>query len=334
MARDKSAPRINILDPLRGLAALAVCWYHFSNGSPFVKTEWLRASGHYGYLGVDVFFVISGFVIPYSMYCGGYRLRRHFFLFMGKRMARLEPPYLASIVLVLVLWHLSALSPGFAGSQPNISATQLLLHLGYLNTFFGYQWLNPVYWSLGIEFQYYIFVALVYPLLTAQRAAVRWLTLAILAALSVIVNTSMLVFPFLSLFLFGILAFQLHAKLISRPSFLLAVAGIIGVNVFKMNWVTGALGATTALVIAFVPMPRHRFFRVLVFLGGISYSLYLLHTTIGGRVVNLGTRYDGGLGWELAVLFMAFAVSIGAAYVFNRLIERPAQWLSSRIKYG
>src|SRR5260370_41397871 len=69
----KGTPRVEIVDPLRGLAALAVAWFHFTNGSGFVKTEWLQASGEYGWLGVDVFFVISGFVIPHSMYCGGYQ---------------------------------------------------------------------------------------------------------------------------------------------------------------------------------------------------------------------------------------------------------------------
>jgi peptidoglycan/LPS O-acetylase OafA/YrhL len=82
-------PRVEIVDPLRGLAALAVAWFHFTNGSGFVKTEWLRASGRYGWLGVEVFFVISGFVIPYSMYCGGYRPRQHFGRFLAKRIARL-----------------------------------------------------------------------------------------------------------------------------------------------------------------------------------------------------------------------------------------------------
>jgi peptidoglycan/LPS O-acetylase OafA/YrhL len=163
-------PRVEILDPLRGLAALAVAWYHFTNCSELVKTDWLRASGAYGWLGVEVFFVISGFVIPYSMYGGGYEPRQHFGRFLAKRLLRLEPPYLASIVLVILLAYGAALIPAFGRTTPEFSAPQLLLHLGYLNTFFAYEWLSPVYWTLGIEFQYYLFIAVIYPLLKARSA--------------------------------------------------------------------------------------------------------------------------------------------------------------------
>jgi peptidoglycan/LPS O-acetylase OafA/YrhL len=117
---------------------MAVAWVHFTKDTEFVKTEWLRASGDYGWLGVQVFFVISGFVIPYSMYCGGYRPWQHFGRFLAKRLVRLEPPYLVSIVVFITLWYLSALSPGFRGSPPELSTPQLLCHVGYLNTFVGY----------------------------------------------------------------------------------------------------------------------------------------------------------------------------------------------------
>jgi peptidoglycan/LPS O-acetylase OafA/YrhL len=73
MSQDTEEPRIEILGPLRGLAAWRVAWVHFTHDTDFVKTGWLRASGQYGWLWVQVFFVISGFVIPYSMWCGGYR---------------------------------------------------------------------------------------------------------------------------------------------------------------------------------------------------------------------------------------------------------------------
>jgi peptidoglycan/LPS O-acetylase OafA/YrhL len=128
----------------------------------------LRETGRYGWLGVEVFFVISGFVIPYSMHRGGYRVSQHFWRFLAKRLARLEPPYLVSIVVVVILWYLSALTPGFQGTNPDIRPTRLLLHLGYLNAFFGHPWLNPVYWTLGIELQYYLLVAITYPLLSSR----------------------------------------------------------------------------------------------------------------------------------------------------------------------
>ena len=101
---------LSSLDLLRGLAAVAVCYFHFTHGNPdFLSPgNFLYISGRYGFLGVDVFFVISGFVIPYAMYRGNYHLR-DFGRFLTKRVVRIEPPYLISILLVLALNWISTL---------------------------------------------------------------------------------------------------------------------------------------------------------------------------------------------------------------------------------
>lgn len=65
-------------------------------------------------------------------------------------------------------------------------------------------------------------------------------------------------------------------------------------------------------------------------LGSISYSLYLTHVPIGGRVVNLGRRWIDGLEAEFALSVAALAVSITFAYGFMRLVERPAIQLARR----
>ena len=88
--------RVEILEPLRGLAALAVAWFHFTNATGLLPEGWLRASGRYGWLGVEVFFVISGFIIPYSLFNAGYRFPRHAGRFILKRIVRLDPPYIAA----------------------------------------------------------------------------------------------------------------------------------------------------------------------------------------------------------------------------------------------
>jgi peptidoglycan/LPS O-acetylase OafA/YrhL len=333
MSHKASRLRVEVLDPLRGLAALAVAWYHFTNCSGLVQTAWLRASGAYGWLGVDMFFVVSGFVIPYSMYRGAYQPTRDFGRFLAKRMIRLEPPYLVSIGIALALLGVASLT-GHGGEKPPISAPQLLLHLGYLNTFFGYRWLNEVYWTLGIEFQYYLFVALAYPLLVVKSHRLRLVGVAALAGVSLLFHSPTLVFHFLGLFSLGILAFHYHAGLMSGRTFLAGLAAVAVLTTLGLNSQIASVGCATALLIAFVPMPRHAAAGPLVFLGRISYSLYLLHTMIGGPLVNLGARFGSGLAWELVVLAVATAASVAAAVGLHRLVERPAQELSSRIKYS
>src|SRR5215471_12732327 len=135
-----SSVRNTTVDTLRGLASLAVCWFHLTNGNPtFLANGILKSSGAYGWLGVEVFFVISGFVIPYSLYKGRYRIS-DIGRFICKRIIRLDPPYLVTIVLIIILAFVSAHLPGYRGGPFQIGAIQLILHLGYLNVFFGYPW--------------------------------------------------------------------------------------------------------------------------------------------------------------------------------------------------
>src|SRR5262245_2564074 len=102
--------RIGGPDVLRGPASLAVCWFHLTRFHYNVPDRrvfhLLRQTGDYGWLGVEVFFVISGFVIPYSLYRARYRVR-DFFMYLARRIVRLDPPYLAAIALVLALASLS-----------------------------------------------------------------------------------------------------------------------------------------------------------------------------------------------------------------------------------
>ena len=99
--RMPSYRRIYLVEYLRGLAALSVAWFHLTNQYAAGISP-ARISGSYGWLGVEVFFVISGFVIPLSLakLQTRYTLRQ-FPQFMVRRVLRLEPPYLLSVVLVI-----------------------------------------------------------------------------------------------------------------------------------------------------------------------------------------------------------------------------------------
>ena len=118
----------------------------------------------------------------------------------GPQIVRLEPPYLASIVLVLVLWELSSRTPGFAGLPPDYGPSQLLLHLFYLIPLSSERWLNPVYWSLAYEFVFYVSMGLLFPLLFNRHVA--WTAVA---ALSICAATGS---ALALLFLLGIVAMR------------------------------------------------------------------------------------------------------------------------------
>jgi len=320
--------RIEVIDGLRGIASLSVCWFHMTSRHP--EGSLVRNSGLYGWLGVEIFFVISGFIIPFALYRGKYKLTHHWGTFILKRIIRIDPPYLVAAVFAASLWYLSAMMPGFRGQPPNYSLPQLLLHFGYLNGIFGYPWIIPAFWTLAIEFQYYLLISLTLPVLTSEKALYRYVGLALLCAAAFIFPSSVLVFKYLCLFTLGIIGFLYFVQIISRTEFLVLELAAAILLYLSLGGLITTVGIITILIINFIPFKKVKLFS---FLGAISYSLYVIHTPTGGRVINYGTRFvDNELQYFFLSVF-AVLVSIGFAYALYFFVERPAQKWSSKIKY-
>jgi peptidoglycan/LPS O-acetylase OafA/YrhL len=321
--------RIPSLDVLRGIAALSVAWFHFTANNPGLPAGHpLRHTGSKGWLGVEIFFVISGFVIPLALHRVRYGLR-DYGKFILRRVLRLDPPYLVAIAVTVALGYASAASPDYKGEPYHVTLIQLLLHLGYLNAFFEYPWINAVFWTLAIEFQFYLILGLIFPLLASSRPSIRMAVMVTLCAMAVAVPADRFVFHYLFLFLLGIVTFQLNRKMVSRRFFLGAVAFFAaGTFVTLGGWIAAA-GTITALTIAFWNVRS----AVLQFFGAISYPVYLLHGPIGGRIINYGSRVPEIRAHPLLVLEMALLVTTAAAYLLHRFVERPARRWSSSIRY-
>jgi peptidoglycan/LPS O-acetylase OafA/YrhL len=323
--------RNETVDALRGLAALSVCFFHFTNGEHFRQTSYLAPAGAYGWLGVDVFFVISGFIVPYAMLRAGYRLSA-WPTFMVKRLVRLEPPYLVSIVIVILLGIASTMAPGFRGPPIDWTPAQIAGHLGYLNTFLGLPWLNPVYWSLAIEFQFYILIGLTLPALLAAPPAARLAAIAFVTLLPMALPqvSAATIGPALPFFAAGLLTFLVTAELVRPAAYWATLAGL-GTSLLATRGCVEALAAVApAAAIAGLRLPR---IGPVAWLGAISYSLYLLHVPVGGRIVNLATRVSASPIFELVVVAAALALAIAAAAVLHVMVERPSQRLAARIAY-
>lgn len=334
-----------MLDPLRGLAACAVMYYHFTNAGTFLQGggygyALLRAPGIHGGQGVYAFFVISGFVLPYSLLRAGYR-PRDYGRFVCKRILRLDPPYLCTLVLAVGLALLGPLVPGYMGAPFHLDWTRFLLHLGYLNAFSHLPWYNPAFWTLAVEFQFYLAVGLLFPLAVHRRPAVRLALPLALGALAFASSNRDLVVHHLALFALGIATAQHHVGLVSRRVYLATGALLSAALVATLGPVSAGVGIATAALIAGLghagPDSRAgRWVRLrpLVWLGAISYSIYLLHIPIGTRVLSIGDRFADSVPAMVAVLAAGIAVTLAASHVMYRLVELPSQRLSSRIRYS
>jgi peptidoglycan/LPS O-acetylase OafA/YrhL len=157
---------------LRGFAALLVFWYHarWKAGDPSISLAGIDVRGLLQAcdIGVCLFFVLSGFLLT-----NGYRTwlldeegsqtRPSYSAYLVRRFARIYPLYL---IVLAVFSIFSKHTYTFYG------VLDLLLHLTCLHTFFGYSYtsINPVLWTIGIEFQFYLLLPLI---LAAIRPVIR-----------------------------------------------------------------------------------------------------------------------------------------------------------------
>lgn len=321
--------KIVSIDSLRGIASLMVCVFHLSCGNErlFDAGTWMKTIGSYGFLGVEIFFVISGLVIPLSLYQNNYQTS-NFFRFLWKRSVRIEPPYLLSIILVLVLNYVAGLTSDFQGSPQVINYAQVLSHIAYLPTVFGFNWLQPVYWTLMVEFQYYILLGLSFFLLVNANRFIGLGYLALLLLLSGYVHIEL--FNVISLFILGMLYFFYLKKMI-RPGYVVLLMIPVLLHIYCFLGMPVLLSALFALL--FIHFVRYRN-RVFVFLGSISYSLYLTHVVIGGKIVNIGLRYVFNETERMLVFCFALVVSLIFAWLFCLVIEKPAIRWSKKITYN
>ncbi len=162
------AGRLTFIDGLRGIAAFSVVCYHVARYEPETQLsrrfipEMLQTWFDHGWIGVQVFFVISGFVIAYSLrnafITPGYAVN-----YAWRRSIRLDPSYWATILFVLVLHAVLHLHLGFdspldipSKMEPALSWQLLASHVLYLQNILEYDNLSAGFWTLCIEVQFYV----------------------------------------------------------------------------------------------------------------------------------------------------------------------------------
>ena len=320
--------RLGNLDVLRALAAIAVCFYHFKRDS-ITSIGVLSSVSSYGYLGVDVFFVISGFVIPLML------LKMKFTFgdsgsFLLSRFLRLYPAYIAAGLLAVMLWLLSSRTPGFRGEAPSISFSGFLSNSLLVCDFTGDEWIIPVFWTLAIEAQYYLLIAVSFPLLANESMRIRYGVLVAWIMAPLLADVGPTVFTWSALFSVGILCYLKANRMIGTFVFWIFFSAACLVHALTKGSISAVVGASTGLAILYFPEVRS---RSLIWIGSISYSLYLLHPLVGGRVMNLAVRMPDNPIIQGIALLLGLLLAVVVSAIFFRLVERPSHELSRSIRH-
>jgi peptidoglycan/LPS O-acetylase OafA/YrhL len=326
--------RLEVLDGLRFVAALVVLAYHYTAMDHVwhrpVEEVFPAQPAAYGWLGVQLFFLISGFVICMSSWGRGVGA------FLASRAVRLYPAYWLSVVVVaaaLTVWP-------YVEGPPGVRDT--LVNLTMFQGAFGVPDVTEVYWTLWAELRFYLlFALLVWWGLTYRRVVgfcVLWLAAAAVAN-ALVPRTGVvhivLMTDYAPLFTAGIGCYLLHGF---RPtvaswgivvgSFVLALPPVLHRNQLEAH--PGEIVPKTpavlllavwfllivAVALGWLSWVRGRW---LVVLGATTYPLYLLHLDLGGAVLYL---------WQWDVPPPLLVAVVGAAmmllaWLVHRYVERP-----------
>jgi peptidoglycan/LPS O-acetylase OafA/YrhL len=299
------------VDYIRAFASLAVALFHLGGKTlPVLK---------YGWLGVQMFFLLSGFIICWAIpKTYTWRMAGKF---LTKRLLRIEPPYIISILLALVVHDIWV-------TDDHLDWMNILTHLAYLNNFIGKPYLSPVYWTLGVEFQYYLFIALCFPFIRSRWGV--WFLLAVCVIPVSMTIPGAILFHVFPLFALGILYYLYIMRMKGIKELLLFGMVIAAISIYTAGWLATFAGLL-ALAILIMPLRSH---PVVSFLSKISFSLYLTHDMIGSNlVVYLGQHLPRSFFFKSLEFFAGIVVSILFAYLFYRFIEEPSLRLSKRIAY-
>ncbi|GGU87733.1 acyltransferase [Streptomyces albospinus] len=342
--KEGGAARLRALDGLRLIAALMVAGYHYGGRSGDISRAWGGSPAHqfpyvsglfaYGCLGVQIFFVISGFVICLSGW--GRTLRS----FVASRISRLYPAYWVAILLVTAVFTL----PWVAYKA--LSPSEVLTNLTMLQYPLGVHRVLGVCWTLWAEMRFYALFALCVVLPGATRGRVvlfcaGWTLAAALAQSAHEPFLNVVLMPqYAPFFIGGVGLYLLHrfgprdpvAWTIVLVSWLIgqhyAVAGLwhpASVHAFSYRSAAGIVAVVTAgfaLVAAVALGKLHRAnWRWLTVAGALTYPFYLVHEHLGWVVIH-ALHHGAGLP-SYATLLLTVGLMLTLAWMMHRWVERP-----------
>lgn len=345
---------LRALTSLRGLAAFYVVLLHFSTAAERHATGSIPSLAPRGYLAVDFFFVLSGFIMAYSYAAEFQRLGplRAMPSFLLKRVARLMP--LHWFITFALLAYTLVVSPGFSGgTMPAFNSAQpmrdVVLNLVLLQGLGLAPNMNGPSWSISVEMFAYLAFPLFMLLVFSPRPWVRWAVLALaLAAMTatalqgpqLTMETKTVVWTFtrgFSEFLLGMVVYSVFS---TRPGaaragsdgFLIAMLAIAGAMMLLRLWDLVAV-LTFPLIILGIAYNNSRVAKVLnqrflYFMGVISFSLYMVHYPIAYLELGLLKQlHPEPLSRPAAMLWalMGSLTTIPLAWVTYKCVEYPGR---------
>jgi peptidoglycan/LPS O-acetylase OafA/YrhL len=294
--------RVNEIDLLRFLAALMVVLFHYAfrgyaaDGYSPIPYPLLAPAAKYGYLGVQLFFMISGFVILMTADSGDLRK------FVISRIVRLYPAFWASVTITFIAITI------LGGTLFQATISQYFINMTMLSEFVGVPPIDGVYWSIFVELKFYALVALILVIGKIHRAEqllVLWLILTMIVDLYP--NKFIryfLITDYAMYFIAGATCFLAWSRGWSRLRItIILIAWLVALHqslntipLFENKYnesinsfvVIGIISAFF-LIVFLISIRKTEWFarRRWLVLGALTYPLYLIHQKLGYMLIGI-----------------------------------------------
>ena len=328
--------RYKDLDALRGIAALMVVFYHFT----FLREPSITAF-FWGRFGVDIFFIISGFVIFMSI-----NKVSNVSEFAINRFSRLFPTYWFCVTLTALIQFL-VLILNFVHRNANpITISKYFANLTMFQKYLGFADVDGPYWTLSVELLFYIGIALLLKFNKIKNIFNIGCLMVFIGFINDYLGAKVPAWPYkqilfyfpligyISLFFAGIIFYKivnsnesklkLYATLLFCYLVRIKIYDIILATTSGINFIEPIIFIIIFGVFILFVNQKLSFItnEITLFFGKISYSLYLIHQYIGINVIMPGLERILHLPLLLCVL-IALVCVITIAYLIYRFIEVP-----------
>ncbi|UVK96607.1 acyltransferase [Pseudomonas sp. B21-048] len=326
--------RVKELDLLRFLAAFAVVIFHYAfrgyarGDMSTMPYPLLAESAKYGYLGVELFFMISGFVILMTASSNNLKV------FFISRVVRLYPAFLVCCTITFLIT--------LAIGQPRYTASfyQYIINMTLLSDLMGVPSIDGVYWSLFVEIKFYLMISILLGFKKIEKIEtylILWLLISAAAeAFTFEKMRSILITDYSAYFIAGATFYIIWAKGFTKTRILLltgalalaSYTAIVWAELLETKYSTEfnhliVCGIIILFFMTFLLIATNKTAAIGTLdwttLGALTYPLYLLHQMIGFMIFNIAYPAVN----PHILLWGTAALMIGASYIIHKKIEVP-----------
>lgn len=331
--------RLPLVDLMKAVAAQLIVLHHLAFYGPMsdaarrLAPALIDGLARHGRLAVQVFLVLGGFLAARALASRGSAAIAQPLELVWRRYCRLALPLAAALVLAVACAALARTLLPLESTPAPPTVPQFVAHLFLLQNLLGYEALSAGVWYVAIDFQLYV-------LMVAMLRLSRRQSMALVAALAVASLFHFNRIPawddwalyFFGAYGMGAMAFRAGES--RRPGGWLALITLAGIVALALDFRSRIVVALATAVLLGLTFPRLRrpSGRLLAFLADNAYALFLVHYPVC-LVVNaaFGRLFPAAPVANAIGIFVAWGLSLLAAALFHRHVERPAAaWLGRK----